>query len=124
LGIVGLGMGGGYALEAALHDLRLHAVVNCYGRLVTDAKQLASLDASVFCVFAGKDAGFALDTVDSFRQAMNKAGQRLDGIRVYSSCPHGFLDPANWRDYGKPDAGDVEEAWELIGKYLDRELKR
>jgi carboxymethylenebutenolidase len=123
LGIVGLGMGGGYALDAALRDSRVQAVVNCYGRLITDAKLLTPLHASVFCAIAGKDAGFSADTITQFCRAMDKAGKRIDGIRVFAQCPHGFLDSANWPTYGKPAPGDVEEAWELIGNYLDKELK-
>ncbi|HJT76501.1 MAG TPA: alpha/beta fold hydrolase, partial [Gemmataceae bacterium] len=36
VGILGWDMGGGYALDAALQDGRLRAVVTCYGRLTTD----------------------------------------------------------------------------------------
>jgi carboxymethylenebutenolidase len=124
LGVVGLGMGGGYALDATCRDPRLRAVVTCYGRLTTDPKLLAPLQATVFCIFAGKDEGISEDTIAQFCQAMDKAGKHIDSIRVYGECNHGFLDPASWPTYGKPAPDDVEEAWKLIEKYLDRELKR
>jgi carboxymethylenebutenolidase len=124
LGVVGFGMGGGYALDAAIRDSRLHAVVTCYGRLTTDAKLLAPLNASVFAVFAGKDQGIPPETIEQFRVAMNKADKRVAGLRVYGECGHGFLDPANWPTYGKPKPEDVENVWELIGHYLYDELKR
>jgi carboxymethylenebutenolidase len=96
----------------------------CYGRLTTDAKLLAPLNASVFAVFAGKDKGISPETIEQFRVAMNKADKRIAGLRVYGDCGHGFLDPANWSTYGKPKSEDVENAWELIEHYFYDELKR
>jgi len=124
LGVVGWDMGGGYALDAAIHDPRLLAVVTCYGRLTTDAKQLAPLKASVFCVFAGKDKGISDETIEQFRVAMNKAGKRIAGMRVYSECAHGFLDPASWPTYGAPPDEDVKDAWGRIDDYLDKALQQ
>jgi carboxymethylenebutenolidase len=124
MGVLGFGMGGGYALDAAIRDGRLHAVVTCYGRLTTDAKLLAPLNASVLALFAGKDKGISPETIEQFRVAMNKAGKRIAGLRVYSECGHGFLDPANWPTYGKPKPEDVENGWEVIEHYLYDELKR
>jgi carboxymethylenebutenolidase len=123
LGAVGLGMGGTFALEAALHDPRLRALALCYCRLPTDAKQLATLDASVFAIFAGKDKIVPSEMIAQFTKAMNEAGKQLYGVRVYGECPHGFLDPADWPIYGKPPetAGvdPVAEAWDLIAHFLD-----
>jgi len=123
LGGVGLGIGGSYALEAALRDPRLRALALCYCSLPTDAKQLATLEASVFAIFAGKDKSVPSETIAQFTQAMNEAGKQLYGVRVYGECPHGFLDPADWPTYGKPpeSAGvdPVTEAWDLIVHFLD-----
>ncbi len=115
-------MGGGYALEAALRDPRLCALVLCYSPLPTDAKRLAPLKASVFCILAGKDKSVPPENIAQFCEAMKNAGKRVESIRVYGECPHGFLDPANWPTYGKPADNDVEEAWKLIAGYLDRTL--
>jgi carboxymethylenebutenolidase len=123
LGGVGLGMGGSYALEAALRDPRLRALALCYCPLPTDAKQLAPLEASVFGIFAGKDKNVSSERIAQFTKAMNEAGKQLYGVRVYGECPHGFLDPADWPLYGKPPetAGvdPVAEAWDLIVHFLD-----
>ena len=123
LGVVGWGMGGGYALDAAIRDPRLRAVVNCYGRLTTDSKLLAPLKASVFCIFAGKDRGIPPETIEQFRIAMNKADKRIAGLRVYSECAHGFLDPSTWPNAGTPPAEDVKDAWFLIDDFLDKALQ-
>ncbi|HWG42930.1 MAG TPA: dienelactone hydrolase family protein [Gemmataceae bacterium] len=124
LGVAGWDMGGGYALDAAIRDPRLLAVVTCYGRLTTDAKLLAPLKASVFCVFAGKDKGISPETIEQFRAAMTKAEKRIAGMRVYSECAHGFLDPATWPTNGAPPNEDVKDAWERIDDYLDKALQQ
>lgn len=125
LGVIGFGLGGGYALEAAIPDGRLRAVVSCYGRLVTDSKRLAPLRAKVFYIYAVKDQGTDGDTIARFVQAMKKVGdgKQLAGIRGYSACGYGFLDPGNWSAYGQPDKRDIEEAWHLIDGFLDGQLK-
>lgn len=123
LGAIGLGMGGTYALEAALHDPRLRALVMCYCPLPTDAKQLAPLNASVLCIVAGKDKRTTADTIRKFGDAMRDANKRVPPLRVYGDCPAGFLDPATWPAEGKPKDSDIEEAWKLIAEYLSDELK-
>ena len=122
LGVLGLGMGGGFAFEAALRDPRLRALVVCYSPLPTDAKLLAPLKATVFCVLAGKDKGVPAETIVKFCEAMSKAGKHVAGIRGYGTCQVGFLDPATWPAHGKPKDSDVEDAWKVIAEYLNTEL--
>lgn len=122
LGVLGLGMGGRYALDAALRDPRLHALVMCYSPLPTDAKQLASLQASTFCVLAGKDKRNSPKVIQDFCTAMENAGKRVAGLRVYGACQAGFLDPATWPAHGQPKESDVENAWKVIAEYLNKEL--
>jgi carboxymethylenebutenolidase len=133
LGAVGLGMGGNYALEAALREPRLRALVLGYCRLPSEAKQLATLHASVFGIFAGKDKNVSPEAIVKFTTAMNAAGKHLYAIRIYGDSPYGFLDPAYWLIYGRPpitpgkpptipDVDPFEDAWELIARFLDRVL--
>jgi carboxymethylenebutenolidase len=122
LGVVGLGMGGTYAFEAALADPRLRALVTCYGRLPTDAKRLDKLKAPVFGIFAGKDKNITPEKITQFIKTMNDAGKPISALRSYGDCPYGFLDPAYWPTYGKPPEKDVEDALWLIARYLDRTL--
>jgi carboxymethylenebutenolidase len=124
LGVIGWGSGGGYALDAALHDARLKAVVVCYGRLTTDPALLAPMQASVLGLFAGKDEGIAPETIESFRKAMAKAGKRVADLRVYPDCGPGFMSPRpSPNDVpGPPEA--VADAWSRVEAYLNAELKR
>ena len=101
---------------------RAHALVTCYGPLPIEAKRLASLNASVFGIFAGKDKSIPPEAIAHFTTAMDKAGKRLFPLRVYGDCAHGFLDPAYWPIYGQPAEKDVDEAWDLIARYLNRTL--
>ncbi len=119
IGILGWDMGGGYALDAALQDSRLRAVVTCYGRLTTDPELLKPLRASVLGIFAGKDEGISADTIERFRAAMAKAGKRVAGIHVYPDCANGFLDPA-----ATGPAEARADAWDKIDAYLDAELRK
>jgi carboxymethylenebutenolidase len=124
LGVVGWDSGGGYALDAALKDPRLRAVVVCYGRVPTDAQTLAPLRASVLGIFAGADEGVSPQTIRQFRAAMEKAGKRVAGIHVYPRCDSGFLDPSAPSSARPPPADAVADAWRRIETYLDDELKR
>ncbi|HTU21482.1 MAG TPA: dienelactone hydrolase family protein [Gemmataceae bacterium] len=123
LGVVGLGMGGTFAMDAALKDPRLRALVLCYCLLPADAKQLAPLNASVFCIVAGKDKSVPAEMIRKFGDAMGQANKRVPPLRVYGECQTGFLDPSSWPIHGKPRESDVEDAWKLIEQYLSDELK-
>jgi carboxymethylenebutenolidase len=116
VGVLGWDIGGGYALDAALQDARLRAVVTCYGRPTTDPALLKPLNASVLGIFAGKDEGITPETVARFKAAMQKAGKRVT-IEVYSASGHGFLSPAG----GAPDPA-AADAWDRIDAYLAAEL--
>jgi carboxymethylenebutenolidase len=121
VGIVGWGMGGGYALDAARADPRLRAVVVCCGRLTTDAELLGPLNASVLGIFAGKDEGITPDTIRQFEAAMHRAGKRVAGIHIYPDCDPGFLDPSS---PGASAAAARADAWKRIDAYLAAELQR
>jgi carboxymethylenebutenolidase len=118
LGILGWGLGGGYALDAARHDARLRAVVVCYGRLITDARLLAPLKAPVLGIFAAKDQGISAQTIKQFRAAMRKAGKRVAGIHVYRGCRHGFMGPPGPNPSSSVSAKAAADAWTKIERFL------
>jgi carboxymethylenebutenolidase len=123
IGILGWDMGGGFALEAAIGDNRLRAVVVCYGRLPTQAETLAKLQAPVLGLFAGKDEGLPKSTIDQFQKAMAKAGKKAT-VHIYPNCESGFLDADNPGLKMRPAAKDVADAWSRIDQFLTAELKR
>jgi carboxymethylenebutenolidase len=122
IGVIGWDCGGGYALDAAIADKRLRAAVMCYGRVTTDAKLLARLEAPVLAIFAGKDEGIPPATIDRFKQAMHKAGKALSA-QVYPSCGNGFMDPTSPYLEGPPDQTAIADAWTRIEGHLAKSLK-
>jgi carboxymethylenebutenolidase len=122
LAIIGCDSGGGYALDAAIQDVRLRAAVVCYGRLTTDPALLASLRAPVLGIFAEKDEGISPATIEQFQTAMRKAGKRIAGIHVYPNCPHGFLEPSSSESSGPPTTEAIADAWNRIETFLAAEL--
>lgn len=122
LGIIGWDMGGGYALAGAVHDRRLRAVVTCYGRLITDAKMLGKLNASVLGIFAGKDEGVSPETIARFGAAMKKASKSL-ATQVFTEAGSGFMDPDSPNHEGPPAKIAIIDAWRRIESFLNSELR-
>jgi carboxymethylenebutenolidase len=122
LGIIGWDSGGGYALDVALKDRRLKAVVTCYGRLTTDPKLLAPLRASVLGIFAGDDEGITPETIAQFRAALRKADKRNAGLHVYRECGHGFMTPEGSARPAPPVTRATSDAWKKIEAFLGEEL--
>jgi len=116
-------MGGGYALDGAIHDPRLRATVVCYGRLRTDPKLLAKMKSSVLGIFAGDDEGITADTIKQFEKAMTKAGKSLK-MHVIPGVGNGFLDPGSPYPSRPTPAPTIADGWRRIDAYLDAELKK
>jgi carboxymethylenebutenolidase len=125
VGIIGWDSGGGYALDAALRDARLRALVICYGRVLTEPASVAPLRAAVLGIFAGQDEGITPDTLRQFEAAMKKAGTRLAGVEVYPGCKHGFMSPITPDAEASPFAPEASaDAWKKIEALLAAELTR
>jgi carboxymethylenebutenolidase len=122
IAILGFDMGGGHALDFAITDRRVRAVVTCYGRLNTDADHLAKLQGPLLGLFAGKDEGITSETLARFQKAMQRAGKRAL-IHVYANAENGFLDPQSPYLSAPPAAADVADAWQRIERFLAAELK-
>jgi len=119
IGVIGWCMGGGYALNAALHESTLKAVVINYGHLATDPAQLASINAAILGIFGGKDRGIPVDDVNKFADALKKAGKKVE-IKIYPDAGHAFENPNNKDGYRADDAAD---AWKRTVAFLAAELK-
>jgi carboxymethylenebutenolidase len=120
IGVIGWCMGGGYALNAALHEPTLKAAVINYGHLATDPSQLAGINAAVLGIFGGKDQGIPVDDVEKFRAALQKAGKKVE-IKIYPDAGHAFENPNNKDGYRADDAAD---AWKRTVDFLAANLAR
>jgi carboxymethylenebutenolidase len=124
LGITGFCWGGRIVWLYAAHSPRLKAGVAWYGRLVGEPTPntprhpvdvAAQLKAPVLGLYAGKDSGIPLDTVERMREALKKATVPTE-ILVYPEAPHGFY--ADYRPmYNERDARD---AWNKLQAWFKR----
>jgi carboxymethylenebutenolidase len=114
-------MGGGLSLQLALHDKRIKACTMCYGRVVTDADKLKSLNGPVLGVFGAEDHGIPPAAVRKFEAALKEAGKKVERIHIYPNAGHGFMRGGGNRAY---NAEAAKEAWGEIDKFFAKALKK
>lgn len=124
LGITGFCWGGRIVWLYAAHSKLLKAGVAWYGRLAGDKSELfpkhpldvaADLKAPVLGLYAGKDAGIPLDSVEKMREALKKAKVDTD-IIVYPQAQHGFH--ADYRpSYNETNA---KEGWSKLQAWFKK----
>lgn len=74
IGVIGWGMGGGFALDLAMADPRPDAVVNYYGEVSLDPNRLAQIQAPVLGVFAELDGWLTPQRIEQFVEMLEQAG--------------------------------------------------
>ncbi|MCE7870010.1 dienelactone hydrolase family protein [bacterium CPR1] len=119
IGCIGWCMGGGYALELALHK-PLQATVVAYGQVKTRADGVKSLQGPVLGIFGENDRGIPLETVKAFERALSEAG-KPHKIVVFPRVGHAFMNPNNQAGYDKTQA---RAAWTAIWSFFESNLRR
>ena len=124
LGITGFCWGGRVVWLYAAHSKLLKAGVAWYGRLVGDKSELfpkqpidvaADLKAPVLGLYAGKDNGIALESVDKMREALKQAKVASE-IVVFPEAQHGFH--ADYRpSYNEANA---REGWSKLQDWFKK----
>jgi Dienelactone hydrolase family len=108
IGSLGWSMGGGLAVQLAIHEPRFAACVVNYDPLPTNTADIQKIDASVLGIFGSLDRGIPSDKIRAFEECMKAAGttsggrRRLDSYaRVFQAseaikirCSISFLVPA------------------------------
>ncbi len=120
IGAVGWCMGGGLALQLAVHEPRLAACIVNYGALVTDPAAIASIRCPVLGNFGAEDRGIPPSAVQAFEKAMQAAGKQVD-IKIYPGAGHAFENPNNKQGY-RPEA--AADAWKRMLDFLHRTLQQ
>ena len=98
IGSLGWSMGGGLAVQLAIHEPRLAACVVNYGPLPTNTADIRKIDVPVLGIFGALDQGIPADRVRAFEECMKAAGKRVD-IKIYGGAGHAFENPTNKRGY-------------------------
>jgi carboxymethylenebutenolidase len=118
VGIAGWGVGGGYALDAAVRFPELiDAVVVFYAQVPGSTDRLGTLDAPVLGLFGAEDTSVAPESVEAFAAATNRLGRPAE-IEIFEGAGHGFTDPKRAR-YDAPIAA---RAWTHMLDFLAENL--
>ena len=115
--VIGWCFGGGWSLQQAIMQPDLDAAVIYYGRLETDPKVLAKIEAPVLGVFGNQDDGIPPAAVDAFAEAMKQAGESLELHRY--DAPHAFANPSS----GNYDTKAAEAAYAEVRAFFAEHLR-
>ena len=118
IGGIGWCMGGGYALQLAIHEPDLKAVSINYGALATDPSDLGKIHAAVVGNFGGQDHGIPAASIDAFAAQLKKQNIPVD-MKIYPDAGHAFENPNNKAGYRATDAADAQQrSLELFARSL------
>ena len=114
IGSLGWSMGGGLAVQLAIHEPRLADCVVNYGPLPTNAADIQNINAAVLGIFGVFDREIPPAKVRAFERCMKAAGKSVD-IEIYAGAGHAFENPINKKGY-RPEAAD--DAWSHTLKFF------
>lgn len=119
IGAVGWCMGGGFALQLAIRQPMLRAVVVNYGALPTDPGDMNQITALVLGNFGADDKGITPDDVHAFEKTMKAQSKYVD-LKIYTGAGHAFENPTNTNGY-RPEA--AADAWTRTVNFLKSALR-
>ena len=119
VGTVGFCMGGALSLFAASRNSEVGACVVFYGGHPNVKPDLASLQAPVLGLYAGKDGFVTPERVTELDQQLTSLGKRHE-FHTYPAADHAFFNDERPNVYDPAAAAD---AWNKTLTFLRRELK-
>lgn len=114
IGSIGWSMGGGLALQLAVHEPRLAACVVNYGVPPAKRAEIQKINAPILGNFGVLDRGVPAGKVLAFERVM-KALNKSVNIKLYPGAGHAFANPNNEKRYRPETAAD---AWSRILAFL------
>ena len=116
--VMGWGLGGGWALNAAmLFPDSIDASIIYYGQVSDDPDRLSVVNAPVLGFFGEADRGVPVDGVRAFESVLDSLGKSQE-IIVYPGGRHGFANP----EANGYDERLAERAWERTLGFLAETL--
>lgn len=115
--VMGFCYGGGKSLEYSLHNDQVAATGIFYGSLITDPATLQRLPGPVLGIFGGADQSIPVAEVQSFEQALDRAGV-ANQITIYPGQGHAFVESIE----GIRQGGAQGEAWQEFLTFLAENL--
>ncbi len=116
---VGWCFGGGVALSFAIGGEHHDGTAIFYGQLLDDPEELAKIQHEMLGTFAGQDRMIPVEQVNTFAEALKKAGVAND-IHIYDHVQHGF-----WlyveRDM-ETNQEPAKHAWDRLSEFFQRVL--
>jgi carboxymethylenebutenolidase len=119
VGTIGFCMGGALSLFAACRNPEVGACAVFYGGHPGVKPDLASLQAPVLGIFAGKDSFVTPESVTELDRQLTHLGKRHE-FHVYPDADHAFFNDARPEVY---DATAAADAWSKTIVFLQRELQ-
>lgn len=118
IGSLGWSMGGGFALQLAIHEPRLAACVVNYGALPTKLADIEQINAPMLGIFGSLDRGIPPNRVRAFEERLNTR-RKLAEIIIYDGAGHAFENPSTIPGHRPKTAAD---AWLRTLTFLDQSL--
>ncbi|GJL54110.1 MAG: hypothetical protein NPIRA02_12420 [Nitrospirales bacterium] len=119
-GIIGIGMGGGLAIQFAARRRRLRAAVSFYGPIPTNSHELVTdLYCPILYHAVDHTATSDLESANLLQQQAKDAGKTVE-IQTYPDTPAGFWNQANPTTY-RPEASQL--AWSRTIQFLNEILR-
>ena len=119
VGTIGFCMGGALSLFAACRNPDVGACVVFYGGHPNVKPDLASLQAPVLGIFAGRDTFVSPEVVSDLDRQLTSLGKRHD-FHTYAGASHAFFNDQRPEVYDPAAAAD---AWSRTLTFFQRELK-
>jgi carboxymethylenebutenolidase len=119
VGTIGFCMGGALSLFAACRNPEVGACAIFYGGHPKVKPDLASLQAPVLGIFAGKDTFVTPGTVKELDQQLSLLGKRHE-FHSYPDADHAFFNDQRPEVY---DTGAAADAWSKTLEFFRRELQ-